>query len=279
MTVQSTPDARRNPVTRLRWALADGFVLVGREFSRLRQEPGSLIAALIFPAVMVLLFGYVFGSAIQVPGGGDYRAFLMPGLFAMVTASSVVAVIERVAGDVSRGLMNRFRSMPMSRVAVPFGHTASDLVGGLLSIAIMAVAGLLVGWRASDGPLNALAGFGLLVLMRYALSWVGCFFGLKVPNEQMAQQLTLLVMPVTVLSNAFVPTDGLPGWLRFIAEWNPLSALTAACRELFGNPGTAAPGSHAWPVDHPVAATVLWSVGLLVVFVPLSVRSFQRKNR
>ncbi|MFD4655558.1 ABC transporter permease [Kitasatospora sp. NPDC058444] len=279
MTVQSTPDARRNPVTRLRWALADGFVLVGREFSRLRQEPGSLIAALIFPAVMVLLFGYVFGSAIQVPGGGDYRAFLMPGLFAMVTASSVVAVIERVAGDVSRGLMNRFRSMPMSRVAVPFGHTASDLVGGLLSIAIMAVAGLLVGWRASDGLLNALAGFGLLVLMRYALSWVGCFFGLKVPNEQMAQQLTLLVMPVTVLSNAFVPTDGLPGWLRFIAEWNPLSALTAACRELFGNPGTAAAGSHAWPVDHPVAATVLWSVGLLVVFVPLSVRSFQRKNR
>ncbi|GAA3025371.1 ABC transporter permease [Kitasatospora sp. NPDC058063] len=278
MTVQSTPVARRTPVTRLRWALSDGFVLVGREFSRLRQEPGSLIAALIFPAVMVLLFGYVFGSAIRIPGGGDYRAYLMPGLFAMVTASSVVAVIERVAADVSRGLMSRFRSMPMSRVAVAFGHTASDMVGGLLSVAIMAVAGLLVGWRASDGLLNALAGFGLLVLMRYALSWVGCFFGLKVPNEQMAQQLTLLVMPVTMLSNAFVPTDGMPAWLRFIAEWNPLSALTAGCRELFGNPGTVT-GSHAWPVDHPVAATLLWSVGLLVVFVPLSVRSFQRKNR
>ncbi|MEU3566752.1 ABC transporter permease, partial [Kitasatospora sp. NPDC006786] len=132
MTVQSTPVARRTPVTRLRWALSDGFVLVGREFSRLRQEPGSLIAALIFPAVMVLLFGYVFGSAIRIPGGGDYRAYLMPGLFAMVTASSVVAVIERVAADVSRGLMSRFRSMPMSRVAVAFGHTASDMVGGLL---------------------------------------------------------------------------------------------------------------------------------------------------
>ncbi|QIY59056.1 ABC transporter permease [Streptomyces sp. RPA4-5] len=278
MTAESIPVARRTPVARLRWAVADGLVLVGREFSRLRQEPGSLIAALIFPAVMVLLFGYVFGSAILVPGGGDYRAYLMPGLFAMVTVSSVVAVIQRVAGDVSRGLMGRFRSMPMSRIAVPFGHTASDLVGGLLSIVIMAVAGLLVGWRASDGLLNALAGFGLLVLMRYALSWVGCYFGLRVPNEQVAQQLTLLVMPVTVLSNAFVPTDGLPGWLRFIAEWNPLSALIAACRELFGNPGTVT-GSHAWPMDHPVAATVLWSVGLLVVFVPLSVRSFQRKGR
>ncbi|WP_338894321.1 ABC transporter permease [Streptomyces sp. TG1A-60] len=278
MTVETPSVPLQSPVTRLRWALSDGFVLVGREFSRLRQEPGELITALIFPAIMVLLFGYVFGSAIQVPGGGDYRAYLMPGLFAMVTASSVVAVIGRVATDVSRGLMSRFRSMPMSRVAVPFGHTASDIVGGLLGIVIMATAGLLVGWRADNGLAAALGGFGLLALMRYALSWVGCYFGLKVPNEQAAQQLSLLVLPVTMLSNAFVPTDGMPGWLRFIAEWNPLSALTAACRELFGNPGTAT-GSQAWPLDHPVAATVLWSVALLVVFVPLSVRSFQRKER
>ncbi|MFJ9953599.1 ABC transporter permease [Kitasatospora sp. NPDC091207] len=278
MTVKTTSVSRRSPVTRLRWALADGSVLVGREFSRLRQEPGELITALIFPAVMVLLFGYVFGSAIQVPGGGDYRAYLMPGLFAMVTASSVVAVIGRVATDVSRGLMSRFRSMPMSRVAVAFGHTASDIIGGLLGMAIMAGAGLLVGWRAENGLLSALGGFGLLVLMRYALSWAGCYSGLKVANEQVAQQLSLLVLPVTMLSNAFVPTDGMPAWLRFIAEWNPLSALTAACRQLFGNPGTVT-GSQAWPLEHAVAATVLWSVGLLVVFVPLSIRSFQRKDR
>lgn len=199
-----------SPAGRLRWTLADGLTLIGRELSRLRQEPGQIIAALLFPIIMVVLFGYVFGSAIQVPGGGDYRAFLMPGLFAMVTFTSVQGVMGRMAADASLGVMDRFRSMPMARLAVPFGHTGADSVVGVPLLAAMAGTGLLVGWQPHRGLLRTVEAFLLLMLMRYALSWVGVYVGLVAKNEQMVTQLATLFLPVTMLSNAFVPTDGMP---------------------------------------------------------------------
>ncbi|MFF5259788.1 ABC transporter permease [Actinomadura viridis] len=263
---------------RLRWTLADGLTLVGRELGRMRHEPGGLIGALVFPAVMVVLFGYVFGSAIQVPGGGNYREYLMPGLFVMITFTSVMALTMQVATDASRGVMDRFRSMPITRAAVPFGQTGADVLTGLLSLGMMAVAGLLVGWRPHHGLLPTVQAILLLCLMRYALSWVGCYLGLVVKSEQTADQLMPLMLPFTMLSNAFVPTEGMPGWLRFISDWNPASALTAACRDLFGNPGVPA-GDVAWPLAHPTATVLLWSAVLLVVFVPLSVRTYTRKGR
>ncbi|MCQ0011626.1 ABC transporter permease [Actinomadura madurae] len=168
MTALTAP---ASPSGRLRWALADGLTLIGREISRIRQEPGELVAALIFPAVMVVLFGYVFGSAISVPGGGDYREYLMPGLFAMVTFTATIAVTMRVATDASRGVMDRFRSMPMARSAVPFGQTGAEILNGILGMVIMAVAGLVVGWRAHNGVWQTAEAFLLLALMRYALSW------------------------------------------------------------------------------------------------------------
>ncbi|MEV8057449.1 ABC transporter permease [Streptomyces antimycoticus] len=174
-----------SPAGRLRWTLADGLTLIGRELSRLRQEPGQIIAALLFPIIMVVLFGYVFGSAIQVPGGGDYRAFLMPGLFAMVTFTSVQGVMGRMAADASLGVMDRFRSMPMARLAVPFGHTGADSVVGVPLLAAMAGTGLLVGWQPHRGLLHTVEAFLLLMLMRYALSWVGVYVGLVAKNEQM----------------------------------------------------------------------------------------------
>jgi ABC-2 type transport system permease protein len=271
------PPGRSAP-GRVRWAFADGFTLVGRELSRLRREPGELIAALIFPAIMVVLFGYVFGSAIAVPGGGNYREYLMPGLFSMVTFTSVMALMVKVATDSSKGVMDRFRSMPISRSAVPFGQTGADVLTGLLGLGLMAMAGLLVGWRARDGLVAAAEAFALICLLRYALSWVGCYLGLVVKNEQTADQFMPLLLPFTMLSNSFVPTEGMPGWLRFLADWNPVSALTAASRDLFGNPGAPA-GEVPWPVAHPVAAVLLWSAVLLVVFVPLSMRTYQRKGR
>ncbi|MES9543830.1 ABC transporter permease [Actinomadura sp. NPDC000600] len=274
----ATAPAPASRAGRLRWALADGLTLIGRELGRIRQEPGELIAALIFPAIMVVLFGYVFGSAISVPGGGDYRAYLMPGLFAMVTFTSTMAVTMRVATDASRGVMDRFRSMPMARSAVPFGQTGAEILNGVLGMVIMAVAGLLVGWRAHNGIWQTAEAFLLLALMRYALSWVGCYLGLVVKNEQTADQLIPLVFPVTMLSNSFVPTAGMPAVLRVIAEWNPVSALTAACRGLFGNPGAPA-GDLAWPLAHPVAATLGWSLLLLAVFAPLAVRTYRVRGR
>ncbi|MEU8120675.1 ABC transporter permease [Spirillospora sp. NPDC049024] len=278
MTALTAATAPASRAGRLRWALADGLTLIGRELGRIRQEPGELIAALIFPAIMVVLFGYVFGSAISVPGGGDYRAYLMPGLFAMVTFTSTMAVTMRVATDASRGVMDRFRSMPMARSAVPFGQTGAEILNGVLGMVIMAVAGLLVGWRAHNGIWQTAEAFLLLALMRYALSWAGCYLGLVVKNEQTADQLIPLVFPVTMLSNSFVPTAGMPAVLRVIAEWNPVSALTAACRGLFGNPGAPA-GDLAWPLAHPVAATLGWSLLLLAVFAPLAVRTYRVRGR
>ncbi|GAA0712775.1 ABC transporter permease [Dactylosporangium roseum] len=270
--------ALNSPAGRLRWTFADGLTLVGRELGRLRQAPGQIITLLLFPAVMVLMFGYVFGSAIKVPGGGNYREYLMPGLFAMVTFTATQGVMVRMAGDAAHGVMDRFRSMPMARLAVPFGQTGADVLGGLLFVSIMAGAGLLVGWRAHRGLVPTIEAFALIVLMRYALSWVGVYVGLKAKNEQVANNLAPLFLPLTIISNAFVPTDGMAPWLRFLADWNPVSAITGACRDLFGNPG-APTGDTAWPLEHPVAAVLLWSALLLVVFVPLSVRGYTRWGR
>lgn len=267
-----------SPLSRLRWTATDGLTLVGRELGRLRQEPGQIVAALIFPAVMVVLFGYVFGSAIQVPDGGNYREYLMPGLFAMVTFSAWLGITTRVATDAARGVMDRFRSMPMARLAVPFGQTGADLLIGLLMLTIMVIAGLIVGWQPHRGLIPTAQAFLLMIVLRYALSWVGVFVGLAVKDEQVADSLVPLGLPFTMLSNAFVPTSGMPGWLRFLADWNPVSALTAASRELFGNPGAPA-GNVALPLAHPKTAVLLWSAALLVVFVPLSLRAYTRRGR
>lgn len=268
-----------SPLARLRWVVADGLTLISREVSRLRHGPDELIAALVFPAVMVLLFGYVFGSAIKVPGGGNYREYLMPGLFAMATFTSAVGVMTRVAADTSRGVMDRFRSMPTARSAVPIGQTGFSFLTSVLNLVIMASAGMAVGWRAHGGVVDTLTAFLLLALLGYALSWVGVCLGLIVRNQETAAQFGPLIMPITMISNSFVPTAGMPGWLRTIADWNPVSAITVACRELFGNPGAPTAADVAWPLAHPVAATVLWSLLLMAVFAPLSVRIYHRKGR
>jgi ABC-2 type transport system permease protein len=264
-------------MTTLRWTVADGLTLIGREVGHLRRAPGQLVGALIFPALMVVMFGYVFGSAISVPGGGNYREFLMPGLFAMITFTAVMATTMVVAADAGRGVMDRFRSMPVARSAVPIGWTGSDMILGGTGTVIMVLCGLAVGWRAHEGVLRALAAFGLLVVLRYALSWVGVYLGLIVKSEETADRMIPLVFPVSMISNSYVPTDGMPAWLRTIADYNPVSAAVAACRELFGNPRVTT--NLAWPQAHPVAATLLWSAVLLAIFVPLSIRQYQRKGR
>jgi ABC-2 type transport system permease protein len=262
------------PLRRLRWTLADGITLVWRNLAQLKSQPGQLAGALVSPAIMIVLFGYVFGSAIKVPGGGNYREYLMPGLFAMTTFMSVVTTMLAVATDAARGVTDRFRSIPMARSAVPFGQVGGDMLVGAAGMAIMVGCGLAVGWRVHRGLPYALAGFGLLLLLRYAVSWAGVFFGLLVKNEETADQLLPLIFPLSMLSNSFVPTSGMPAWLRVIADWNPVSAAVAACRALFGDPGAPA-GHAALPLRHPVAATLLWSAALLVIFVPLAVRRYR----
>jgi len=263
----------------LRWAVLDALTVVRRNLTHLRHAPGALIATLVVPVIFIVLFGYVFGSAIPVPGGGNYREFLMPGLFVMMSLGGVMATTSAIARDSRRGIMDRFRSMPMSRAAVPFGQAGADSVVGLLELLVMAVCGLVVGWR-THGPVgSAVAGFALLALFRYALTWVGAFLGLIVTDEETADHILILVFPVSMISNTFVPTSGMPGWLQAIANWNPVSAAVAACRELWHNPGAAAGSTHTWPLQHPVAATLGWSILLIAVFLPLSVLRHQRAGR
>lgn len=258
-------------------SLRDGWTIVRRNLWRLRHSPGEIAAALILPAFLVIIFGYIFGSAIAVPGGGNYREFLMPGLFAMTATLAVITTMIKVARDNGEGVMDRFRSMPMARWVVPFGQTGADLIMSLANYAVMAVCGLAVGWRVHHGVGHALAGAGVLLLFGYALHWVGVALGLLFENEATADRMTPLVFPVTMLSNTFVPTGGMPAWMRTLADWNPISSVSASLRELFGNPGVASNG--AWPLEHPVLAAVLWSGVLLVVAVPLAVHAYRVAGR
>lgn len=276
MSTLAMPLRPRGVFGRFGWALRDGWTITRREFGHVRRAPGQLLGAVIFPGLMVLMFGYVFGSAIHVPGG-SYREYLMPGLFAMTSVMGVMACALLIAKDVENGVMDRFRSLPMARSAIPFGRAFADLTTSIPGLAGMVAIGLLVGWRAHDGIGRALAAFGLLLLLRFAISWIGVFIGLLV-SARTADNLVPLVFPITMLSNGFVPTAGMPEWLRVICDWNPVSALVAACRELFGNPAT--PLVHpAWPLAHPVVATLGWSLVLLAVFVPLATRRYHRTGR
>jgi ABC-2 type transport system permease protein len=191
----------------------------------------------------------------------------------MTSVTGVMTTLTGVVADVSRGVMDRFRSMPMARLAVPFGQTGADTATGALSLAIMAGMGLAVGWRAHRGAADTAAAFALLILFQYAVTWTGAFLGLLVKNEATADNLVPLVFPVTMVSNAFVPASGMPPWLRATADWNPVSAVVAACRSLFGNPGVPAAGT-AWPLEHPVIATLSWSALLLAAFMPLAAYRF-----
>lgn len=256
--------------------VADGYTVMLRSLWRLRHKPGQIMAELLVPIVMVLLFGYVFGSAIEVDG--VYIEFLMPGLLVMWAVLGALSSLTAIARDNGLGVMDRFRSMPMARWAVPFGHTAATLVIGTIGLVVMAGVGLLFGWRVNEGPVRALAAFGIILLLHYAVAWLGALFGSLVPDEETAAKVMMLALPLAMLSNLFVPTDGMPAVLRTIADWNPVSATAAAARGLFGNPGVAADPGAAWPLAHPEMAAVGSALALLAVCVPLAVRRFERND-
>lgn len=255
--------------------LADGWTLAQRKLLQLRHEPGTLLTMLMMPTVFVVLFGFVFGSAIGIPGASNYREYRMPGLFVMTTGTALSSSMVDVAMDQARGVTERLRSLPTNRVSVPLGQSSAEGIVGAYGLAVLMVYGLVVGWRPHNGLGPTLAGVGLLLLFRYTMAWVGTYLGLVVRSAQTAANLAPLTLPLTMVSNAFVPTDRMPVWLRVICEWNPLSATATAARSLFGNPGAPGPDA-AWPLTHPVTATLLWAGLLLAIFVPLSARRFAR---
>ncbi|MER7892788.1 ABC transporter permease [Micromonospora sp. NPDC094482] len=261
---------------RLRWAVADTLVLTGRAMTHWARQPGELIIGLLFPVLLVLMFGYLFGGAIAVPGGGDYPAFLLPGMFAMTMAFGLETSYTAVATDTARGVTDRFRSLPMARSAVVTGRAAADLLHSAAGLAVMLACGRLVGWQWHNGLGDAMAAVGLLLLLRFALIWVGIHLALVLRRPESVMVLQILVWPVGFTSNAFVAPQTMPGWLAAIAEFNPLSATVAACRELFGNPGW---GGESFAAQHALALAVAWPVLLIAVFLPLSVRRYRQLSR
>ncbi|TIC82832.1 ABC transporter permease [Nocardioides sp. GY 10127] len=256
-------------------ALEDGWVVAQRNLIKIKRVPEVLIFVLVSPIMFVLLFAFVFGGAIDPGDGSSYREFLIGGIFAQTVVFGATFTGAGLAEDMQKGIIDRFRSLPMSPAAVLVGRTTSDVVYNLLSLVIMALTGLAVGWRVRDGLLDALAGFALLLLFSYAMSWMMALIGLIVPGPEVINNASFIVlMPLTFVSNAFVPLESFSGVLRVLVLWNPVSALTQAVRELFGN--TTAPPPDAWPMQHPVGYTLLWVVLLLVMFVPLSVAQYRR---
>ncbi len=272
------PFTQAAPLGGIRQALADGLVVTGRNLKRVPRIPELAIFAILQSIMFVLLFAFVFGGAIPLPGDGDYREYLMPGIFAQTVVFACVTTAIGICDDVNKGILDRFRSLPMARSAVLTGRALFDLVYGAGIMIVLMLSGLAVGWRVHTGVLEFLAGVGLLLLFTFAMSWGGVWMGLSVRTVEAANQVGFTVLfPLTFISNVFVPTESLPGWLRPVAEWNPVSALTAACRDLWGNPNPYA--SDGFPADHPVLLTLGWIVVIIAVFAPIGVRRYRSMSR
>jgi ABC-type multidrug transport system permease subunit len=263
-------------ITRLGWAVSDSWTVVRRHLTHIRYMPDKLLDVTIQPIMFVVLFAYVFGSAIKVPGG-DYRSFLMPGIYAQNMMFASMPIMAALVQDMQRGVIDRFRSLPMSRAAVLVGHAGASFIESMLGLVIMLLCGLFVGWRPELGVGSTLGGIGLLMLFAFAMTSVGTFLGLIVKSVEAAQSFGFIVMfPLTFIANTFVPTAGMPVWLRTVANWNPVSAVVQATRMLFGNlpPGTA--GGPTWTLSHPVLSTLIFACLLIAIFMPLAVWRFRR---
>ena len=276
MTV--TPVIPQTTRSRLAWAVSDAWVVTRRDLAHWARQPGPAIAStLLFPIMIVLMFGYLLGGAMTVPGGGDYRDFLMPGMFAMTMVFGIGATLSAVSTDAARGVTDRFRAMPMSGSAVIAGRAAADMLSAAVALAVLTGCGYLLGWHPQRGPSRALAALGLLLLLRFAFVWLGVYLGLACyTSPEAITAVRTLEFPIGFLGNPFVATATMPAWLGAIALWNPLSSTVTAARQLFGDPV----GAHAsWLTAHAVPLAVAWPVLLTAVFFPLARHRYRRLSR
>ncbi|HEY2602055.1 MAG TPA: ABC transporter permease [Thermoleophilaceae bacterium] len=262
---------------RMQWLLLDSLVFARRNLAHVRQIPEKLIDVTLQPLMFTLLFAYVFGNVIHVPGG-NYREYVVAGILVQTLAFGVMGPGTSIATDLGEGIVDRFRSLPSSRAAYLFGHLLSELAATLIAIVVLVGAGLVVGWGVHAGVPSAIGGFALLVLFATTMIWVGTLIGVSVRSPDAVMGIAFLfVFPLTFLANAFVPAGGLPGGLQQIGEWNPLSAIVSGVRTLFGNP-TATPNGAPWPLQHPVLGAVLWCLAILGVTVPLTIRRYRKRT-
>ena len=258
--------------------LTEVRLLAGRSLRHVPRIPEKAFGAVLMPLVFVLLFAYVFGSAIRVPGGGSYHAYLVSGIFAQSMIGTIPGIAVGVASDIRSGLMDRLRTLPIARGSVIAGRTIAEMVELIAGTAVVALCGLIVGWRPHGTALDTIGAFGLLWLMAFAVTWAGVFLGLLVRDPDGADGIAMtIIFPLMFLSGIFVPVAGLPAPLRQIAEINPLTSLATAVRELFGV--ATGPLPDVWTLQHPVATSLLWAASIMAIFIPLAVRRYQRMGR
>jgi ABC transporter DrrB family efflux protein len=271
VTVPARPAGARKRVR-------DVAVLTGRNLVHIAREPLQLSDVTVQPVLFTLLFVYVFGAGVALPHGGSYTSFAIAGLLALNLTTSAIGTAVGLCTDLSTGVIDRFRTLPMWRPAVLVGRSLADLLTAALCSLIVAATGLAIGWRPEHGVVDALAGFGVFLLFSYALSWACACFGIVGKSPESAQGLGLVILfPLSFVSNSLVPTQHMPALLRTIADWNPVSAVTAAARSLFGNPNPSA-AIDAWPMQHPVVASLVWSLVLLAIFAPLATVLYRRRT-
>jgi ABC transporter DrrB family efflux protein len=256
---------------------ASGTV-VWRNLIHIKRMPEMLLDVTVQSVMFVLLFAYVFGGSIQVDGS-NYREFLVPGIMVQTMVFSSAIVAMGLTNDLQKGIVDRLKSLPISRASVLVGRSISSLIHSSIGIAVMGLTGLVVGWRIRTGVLDAVLGVLLLLLFGFAMIWLGIWVGSLMRTVEAVQGFMFTVMfPLTFVANTFAPPENMPSWLRLVAEWNPVSSLAQACRELWGNGPAAAPDA-AWPLHHPVLMTVVWSLVLTAVFAPLALSAFRRRSR
>jgi ABC-2 type transport system permease protein len=278
MTTASRQIVRQRATPRVGQAVRDGLLVAWRNLKRVPRIPELAIFAILQSIMFVLLFAFVFGGAIPLPGGGSYREYLMPGIFAQTIVFAAATTAIGMTDDINKGIIDRFRSLPMARSAVLTGRTLSDVVynGGILIVLMLS--GFVVGWTVRTGIPELVAGVALLLLFAFAMAWIGVWLGLSVPTVEVAQQVSFTVIfPITFVSNVFVPIETLPDFLKPVAEWNPTSTLTASLRELWGNPNPFV--SDSFPGQHPILVTLIWVVIILAIFAPLGVRKYRLMSR
>ena len=260
-------------------AISDSIVITKRQLLQLARVPEVLIFSTIQPVMFVLLFRYVFGGSIETGQPGGYVQLLMPGIFVQTVAFTLAATASGLAEDMKKGLIDRFRSLPIARSALILGRTLGDSLLNIVVLAVMGIAGFVVGWRPTSGVFSIILAFLFLLFFGYALSWVGIYIGLSARDARVVQNVSFLVtFPLTFLSNAFAPTTGMPRPLQYVAEWNPVSTMVAACRQLFGLENEFGATAGSFPSENPLTLSLIYMAIIMIIFVPMSVKKYQNAS-
>ena len=258
-------------------AISDALIITQRQLRLLTRVPEVLIFSTIQPVMFVLLFRYVFGGSIDTGQPGGYVQLLMQGIFVQTVAFTLASTASGIAEDMQKGLIDRFRSLPISQSAFVVGRTLGDALLNVVVLTVMGITGFIVGWRPSSGGFQVFLGFLFLLFFGYSLSWIGAIVGLSARDFRVVQNVSFLVtFPLTFLSNAFAPTTGMPKPLQYVAEWNPVSTMVAACRELFGVENQFGVTAGSFPSEQPLITSLIYILLISAIFVPLALRKYRK---